>query len=83
MVGIGAAVEGWYWTRMSWWERIPMFIAGILLIDPATLTDIIGLVMIAVITFIQYQKAKGGRDPGRREAVPEEVPINGKSERKS
>jgi TRAP transporter 4TM/12TM fusion protein len=83
MVGIGAAVEGWYWTRMSWWERIPMFVAGILLIDPGTLTDIIGFVMIAVITFIQYQKVKGGRDPGRRERVPEEVPINGTSEKKS
>jgi len=43
MVGIGAAVEGWYWTRMAWWERIPMFVAGVLLIDPGTLTDIIGI----------------------------------------
>jgi len=58
MVGIGAAVEGWYFTRMSWWERIPMFTAGVLLVDPGTLTDIIGIILIAVITVVQYHKAK-------------------------
>jgi TRAP-type uncharacterized transport system fused permease subunit len=74
MVGIGAAVEGWYWTHMSWWERPPMFIAGIMLIDPGTLTDIIGIILIAIITFIQYQKAKAARDAGRRKPVPQEGP---------
>jgi TRAP transporter 4TM/12TM fusion protein len=68
MVGIGAAVEGWYWTRMSWWERIPMFIGGIMLIDPGTLTDIIGIILIAVITAVQYHKAKQtrGKDKHQR-----------------
>jgi TRAP-type uncharacterized transport system fused permease subunit len=63
MIGIGAAVEGWYWTRMSWWERIPMFAAGVLLIDPGTLTDMIGIALIGAITAVQYQKAKKAR-PG-------------------
>jgi TRAP-type uncharacterized transport system fused permease subunit len=61
MVGIGAAVEGWYWTRMSWWERVPIFAAGILLVDPGTLTDIIGFMIIGLITIIQYRKAKIAR----------------------
>jgi TRAP transporter 4TM/12TM fusion protein len=75
MVGIGAAVEGWYWTRMSWWERIPMFAAGILLIDPGTLTDIIGFILIAVITVVQYQKAKRARGPGGMKPVPGKISI--------
>jgi len=38
MVGVGAAVEGWYWTRMTWWERIIALAAGLMLIDPGTVT---------------------------------------------
>ena len=56
MIGLGAAVEAWYWTRMSWWERIIIFIGGLLLINPDTLTDIIGIAIIALITLIQYRK---------------------------
>jgi TRAP transporter 4TM/12TM fusion protein len=61
MVGVGAAVEGWYWTRMAWWERIPALIAGLLLIDPGTMTDIIGVILLGLLTFIQYRKAKSNR----------------------
>jgi TRAP transporter 4TM/12TM fusion protein len=61
MIGVGAAVEGWYWTRMAWWERIPALVAGLLLIDPGTMTDIIGVVLLGLLTFIQYRKAKSNR----------------------
>ncbi|MBI5577725.1 MAG: TRAP transporter permease [Deltaproteobacteria bacterium] len=61
MIGVGAAVEGWYWTRMAWWERIPALAAGLLLIDPGTMTDIIGVVLLGLLTFIQYRKAKSSR----------------------
>ena len=61
MVGVGAAVEGWYWTRMTWWERILGLVAGLLLIDPGTVTDIIGIVLLAFVTAIQYRKARSNR----------------------
>jgi len=57
MIGIGAAVEGWYWTRMSWWERIIILAGGLLLAIPGTLTDLIGLGLIILITVIQYYRA--------------------------
>jgi TRAP transporter 4TM/12TM fusion protein len=58
MVGVGAAVEGWYWTRMAWWERIMALAAGLMLIDPGTLTDIAGMVLMGLLTLFQYRKAK-------------------------
>lgn len=61
MIGIGAAVEAWYWTRTDWWERVALFVGGILLIDPGTLTDIVGLAIIAIITVIQYRKWSKGQ----------------------
>ncbi len=61
MVGVGAAVEGWYWVRMVWWERALSFLCGILLIDPGTLTDVIGIIIIVAVTMIQYRKWRAAR----------------------
>lgn len=58
MIGVGAAVEGWYWTRMSWWERIVILAGGLLLIIPGTMTDLIGLGLMALITVIQYYRTR-------------------------
>ena len=58
MIGVGAAVEGWYWTRMSWWERITILAGGLLLIVPGTTTDLIGLGLMALITVIQYYRTR-------------------------
>ncbi len=71
MIGIGAAVQGWYWTRMRWWERIMIFIAGLLLIDPATLTDIIGLAIILLITGVQYRQWRSARSLSLAGSSPE------------
>jgi TRAP transporter 4TM/12TM fusion protein len=61
MIGVGAAVEGWYWTRMTWWERILGLAAGLLLIDPGTVTDLVGIVLLVFVTAIQYRKARSSR----------------------
>jgi len=33
---------------MRWWERVGFIVGGLLLIDPGTWTDIIGLGMLAI-----------------------------------
>jgi TRAP transporter 4TM/12TM fusion protein len=58
MICIGAAVEAWYWTGMSWWERLVMVAAGLLLIIPGTVSDLIGLGLMALITVIQYYRTR-------------------------
>lgn len=54
MVGISAGTTGFFLRRCQWWERILLFGAGVCLIDPGSITDIIGLVAIA--SFYVFQK---------------------------
>jgi TRAP transporter 4TM/12TM fusion protein len=68
MICIGAAVEAWYWTRMSWWERIVMLVAGLLLIIPGTITDLEGFGLMALITAIQYLRVRTAKERKAREA---------------
>jgi len=58
MFGIGAAMIGFCVAPMNWFERILFGIAGLMLIDPGLLTDIIGVAILAVGLIIQYRKKK-------------------------
>jgi TRAP transporter 4TM/12TM fusion protein len=58
MIGIGAAMEGYFLTNASIPERILFLVGGLLLVDPGAITDIIGFVILGVL-FI-YQKKKAG-----------------------
>ncbi len=70
MIGIGAAVEGWYWVQTRWWERVALFAGGLLLIDPGTLTDVIGLLLLAFVTGFQYRQWRVVRSLPRTEGGP-------------
>lgn len=61
MAGIGAAVEGFIYTHLKWWERAALFVGGIMLIEPSLLTDVIGLVL--VVGIFLTQRAKGYTPP--------------------
>jgi len=58
MIGVGAAMIGFCVAPMNWFERIWFGIAGLMLIDPGLVTDIIGVVMLIVGFIIQYRKKK-------------------------
>ncbi len=58
MFGVSSALEGYFMTRMSWIERIVSVIGGILLIYPGWQTDVIGLVLLAVVVTIQVITSK-------------------------
>jgi TRAP transporter 4TM/12TM fusion protein len=64
MFGIGVAMIGYCLTHMKWWERIGFAIAGLMLIDPGTLTDIIGVAMLGIGLFYQWQKSKSTQKTG-------------------
>ena len=72
MIGVGAAVEGWYWTHMVWWERIAALAAGLMLIDPTTITDVTGIAVMGLLTMFQYRKAKQVRSAAADRPVPAE-----------
>lgn len=63
MIGLATAVEGWYFTAMSWWERIMSALAGLLLIDPGLTTDMVGFSVLALISLYQYKKYRTNKDP--------------------
>ena len=63
MVGIGAAVEGYYTRHAHPVQRLLFLAGGLMLIDPQPLTDIIGIVVIAVA--ILWQTLENRRFGGR------------------
>lgn len=56
MVGVSSSMIGYFIRNSMVWERIVLFAAGIMLIVPELFTDLIGLVLIATIWFIQKQR---------------------------
>jgi TRAP transporter 4TM/12TM fusion protein len=56
MTAIGAATEGWLLVRASLLERLLFLAGGLLMIDPNGLTDIIGLVVLALPVFSQFAR---------------------------
>jgi TRAP transporter 4TM/12TM fusion protein len=58
MFGVGAAMIGYCLAPMRWWERIWFIVGGLMLIDPGTLTDLIGIAMLGVELLYQWHKSK-------------------------
>lgn len=58
MVGIGGGVTGYFLRNCIWWERILLFAAGICLIDPGLVTDVVGLTIIIAIYISQKVTTK-------------------------
>lgn len=61
MTAVGASMIGYLLTNMSIMERIVFFAGGLMLIDPGTITDIAGLVILALGGFIQLRRKKAAR----------------------
>jgi UPF0716 family protein affecting phage T7 exclusion len=62
MFAISTGLEGYMHTKLPLAQRILAVVAGLLMIDPGTVTDLIGMLVIAVIIFMQYVvKAKDSK----------------------
>lgn len=60
MIGVGAAIAGYLVRRCSYWERAVLFAGGVMLVDPGTLTDAIGIVVVSLVFL--WQKVKAAKD---------------------
>jgi TRAP transporter 4TM/12TM fusion protein len=58
MTAIGASMIGFFLAKMTWLERGVFFIGGLMLVDPGTITDIAGILILAIAVFFQWQKKK-------------------------
>ncbi len=56
--GVAAALEGYLFTNMSIVVRLLLIVGGLLMIYPGTMTDIVGLILIAGGIFIQMALSK-------------------------
>ena len=54
MFAVASGLEGFINTKLSIWERVLAAGAGLLMIHPGLLTDIIGILVIGFILFDQY-----------------------------
>ena len=62
MFAIAAALEGYMLANLNPLLRIVLAAAGLCLIYPGTVTDIIGIVVTAVIFVLQWQTGKGRKE---------------------
>ncbi|MCR5507195.1 MAG: TRAP transporter permease [Lachnospiraceae bacterium] len=58
IVGIAAALEGYFLTDMGFIDRILFIAGGLMMVFPGGLTDILGLCLIAAAIGLQYAKKK-------------------------
>ncbi len=60
MLAIGAGIIGFWYRKLYWYERIIAIVAGLMLMYPEGMSDIIGLVLfIAMLTVQIFTKNKG------------------------
>jgi TRAP transporter 4TM/12TM fusion protein len=58
MFGLATGLEGWMFRKMHIIERLMTIAAGLLLIDPGLVTDLIGFALIAIVVVFQIVSRK-------------------------
>lgn len=56
--GVAAALNGYLFKKMHWLFRIVICVAGLLMMDPTVMTDIVGFVLLSAVVAVQYFIAK-------------------------
>ena len=50
---VASGMEGYHSVKLPWWQRFMILAGGMLLIVPETITDIIGIALVAAVIVIQ------------------------------
>ncbi|MCR5356709.1 MAG: TRAP transporter large permease subunit, partial [Lachnospiraceae bacterium] len=58
VVGVAAALEGYFFTNMGVVDRLLLIAGGLMMISPGTVTDSVGLALIVVGIVLQFIKKK-------------------------
>ena len=56
--GIAAALNGHLYKKVPWFFRLLLVAGGLGMMIPGTLTDVVGLVLVAIVVVVQYWSAK-------------------------
>ncbi len=68
---LSAAIVGYGLAPLRFWERSGLFIAGLLLIDPGLVTDVIGIALLVILAGRQYMAWKANRKAMSEGVVPQ------------
>jgi TRAP-type uncharacterized transport system fused permease subunit len=58
MFGVSAALQGYLFTNMKWYERVVSAVGGLLLIYPGLVTDAVGLALVGIMIIVQIIEKK-------------------------
>jgi len=58
MFGVAVAMGGFLRTTLALWERALLLVAGVMMIDPNVVTDVVGLALMAAVVASQVWKAR-------------------------
>ena len=64
MVSIGAGLAGFLVTRAHWIERLLLVAAGLLLVDPGLVTDLVGIVVLGGIAVVEVLRRRAAQAKG-------------------
>ncbi|MBQ3086793.1 MAG: TRAP transporter permease [Clostridia bacterium] len=59
---LSAGMEGYMFVKCPWWQRILCLAGGLMMIIPDLLTDVIGIVIVALVIVIQKVTEKKNKD---------------------
>ena len=58
MAGVAAGIEGYLMGNMNPFERIMSIVGGLMMLDPGTVTDLIGAALIVLVGVFQIMRHK-------------------------
>lgn len=58
IIGVSSGIMGYFVYKSLWWERVAMILGGILLVDPGSLTDVIGVLLIIAAALSQILRKR-------------------------
>ncbi len=61
IIGVSSGVMGYLIFKAAWYERVALILGGILLVDPGSVTDMIGIgfLVLAIVSQIIHKRASG------------------------
>lgn len=67
---LSSGIQGYLLRSSNVLERVTLFAAGLMLIDPGAITDVIGIILAGTITLLQWlQRKKSGKPAGEDKAM--------------
>jgi TRAP transporter 4TM/12TM fusion protein len=61
IMALAGAFQGWLFKKTTWYERSMLFVAGVLLVYPKTLFDVIGFVLVVLVLGSQWLRRERAR----------------------